>query len=181
MVGENLSPVNYTGSGVIVYHRNGYTYVLTAAHVGEPQAILEVEDESGNIYQVTEVIQHRTRDVALLKVKGIFGQAVSIWHGLRLNPSTRAWIVGYPVGIKIINDGRIIGYNDNFVLFSCGCAPGLSGGGLFIEHDGRWYLYGIVSRIPVVKIFQVPNGIWFMGMAEPYLYCQELLDYIIKR
>ena len=176
---NTFSVIDYTGSGVVICHRNGNTYILTAAHVGERDAFLEVKDNLGNIHKVIEVIQHRSRDVALLKVEGVFGKAIPVWHGSPLRPSSPAWIVGFPVGIKIINDGRIIGYsNDGFVMFSCGCAPGLSGGGLFVKHNDTWYLYGIVSRIPVVKIFQIPNGVWFMGMAESFRYCEELLKYI---
>jgi len=147
------------GTGVII-HEDGY--VLTAKHVvaGAGQIDLVYEDEQGRLtrYPAAVVASDDRRDLAVIKTGAGFGSAVALADMAGLQPGDAVYDVGYPYACgRLIARGHIMNLRVNIdipaerirvpnaAIVDMLIGPGDSGGGLFLEKDGR--LAGIVIGI----------------------------------
>jgi len=151
------------GTGVII-HESGY--ILTAGHVvkGAKIILFAVEDEQGRVTSLpaTVVAVDTGRDLAVLKVAGRFEKPVILADMESLQPGDAVYKIGYPyVCNKLVVRGHIMGLRVNIripaekvnvpnaTIVNLLIGPGDSGGGLFLEKDGR--LAGILIGIIELK------------------------------
>ena len=158
-VNENIinSTVGASGSGVTIKYRGKY-YILSAGHMLNSPEDKLVLVENDKVICDLEVIKYvftmsddemgtKGIDLLLLKPKNkYFTPKVYVeLADYELPTGSEIYIVGNPLGIEdVISDGRIIAYEDNYLLFIDHSYFGNSGGGIYTK-EGK--LLGINSFI----------------------------------
>ncbi len=168
------------GSGVIIAHRNGETWVLTNRHVVEaegagpdrtPRAAEDVvvHNDGSEAKAVRIMIAPEGIDLALVIVKGDIGPDARLANAT-LRRGTSVVAVGSPLGIE---DSAARGIVSNFVERTSGGGfrftaiqtdaainPGNSGGGLFLAGTGE--LLGITTFKLRISPFETAEGMAFV-------------------
>jgi S1-C subfamily serine protease len=151
------------GTGVVIYESG---YILTAGHVvkGAKNILFAIEDGQGQVTRLPAVVVavDPSRDLAVLKVARRFEKPVVLAGPESFLPGDAVYKIGYPyVCNKLVVRGHIMGLRTNIsipaekinvpnaTIVNLLIGPGDSGGGLFLEKDGR--LAGILIGIIELK------------------------------
>ncbi|MFH0872016.1 MAG: trypsin-like peptidase domain-containing protein, partial [bacterium] len=170
-----------TGSGFLV-DPNGY--LLTAAHVVEGAAFIEVRLKDKRILPATILSLDKDHDLALLKVEATNLPFLPIGNSNAMKVQDEAWAMGFPFGPALgeevtVTKGSLTAIRSHQArrLFQVDAAinPGNSGGPLV---DNRGQVIGVVHAKLGVRAGQefgitpIPEGI---GFAVPISFGLPLL------
>ncbi len=156
-----------TGSGVILWKKDGKSYILTNKHVVDEDEELIIKNK-GQTFRTNKVYYHPEElDLAILEVEGDVGPAAEL---VKATPSIgdSVIVVGAPMGFEdsltrgiisnIIDRGRY-----RVIQTDAAINPGNSGGGIYNE-DGE------LVAIPTYKIlidpFQTAEGMGFAILLD---------------
>lgn len=160
-----------TGSGVYL-ELNGEALVLTCAHMVEKNRVVRdgittyrplklKKEKNGTVeYEsLADVVQAGDSDegvdLALLHPRKTGRVKPARWYaGLKLELGEDCWYIGTPAGIharlerSILSQlDMVLGKHGGTFLGTNGCAWfGSSGGPVFVQREGHYYLCGIISR-----------------------------------
>lgn len=155
-----------SGSGVWVSPE----LVATAYHVvSDAIGPIWLQLEDGHAHEATVIKTDPEHDLALLRC---LHAAVAPHRFIELakadpNLFSRCMAVGHQLGLAaMVTDGRIQSYGPHEVMYSAPGIFGSSGGGVFIEEDGRWVLYCITQRIRVHQGSAVYHMLWGSGLTD---------------
>jgi S1-C subfamily serine protease len=184
-----MAPNSGTASGVIIEHGGTVSFILTNAHVAilSPTWWIEVRGK-GKVFRKYAADVHmidRVRDVAVLMSRiRIPRKAVEVLH-TKVKLLEKAWAVGCPDGMWPIPVGGTVAdvehtYEEKlpgmrFVLVTAPTWPGMSGGALFVEREGKYLYAGMPSRVRVQEGFP-PTLIPHLNMITPVDVIREALE-----
>ena len=127
------------GSGSVIAEKEGYTYILTNAHVaGRGKDNIKLFIKNDLRQTPAELVKcDKILDMAVLKVKGTLrGKSPMKGIGYAV-PGDKVYIVGNHLGREAFyGEGVMAGYDDAYSVFQLPIAPGNSGSGIFDE-DGN--------------------------------------------
>jgi len=143
----------WVGTGVVYTIKDGYTYILTNAHVaGKDEVDPQISVE--NIYDFidADILAYDIfYDLALLRVPNSLYEKQpikSIWYGFIQDS---VFVVGHHLGRRYVyGEGVIAGYTTESMIVQVPCDFGNSGSGIFDE-DGN--LVGLVYAINGINYF----------------------------
>lgn len=170
-----------TGSGVIVDARHGY--VLTANHVVEQAATVQITTKDKRKFSATVLGRDPPTDVAVLQIKDPSGlKAIALGDSNALQVGDFVIAVGNPFGLgQTVTSGLVSalgrtglvkqGYED-FIQTDAPINPGNSGGGLI---DLKGELVGINSAI-----ISPGGGNVGIGFAVPINIAQKVMEQIVR-
>lgn len=141
------------GSGVHI----GNGFILTAAHVVEDRAEMDVTDSKGHKQTGKVLWANKTYDVALIQVESAAGVAASKLNcAVRPSVGDEVAAVGNPINLQFIHTwGRVASRTEphepwaEAFLIDATIAPGMSGGPVF---DKAGNLVGLAVGIAVQPI-----------------------------
>ena len=145
------------GSGVALYSDSEMTVVLTAHHVieGREDDTAIVFEGSARPYVAAVLKADKEKDLALLIVGKGNQPVVSVMGRNKLERLETTYAAGYGSGLPLqLTQGYVIASSKTRVLTTATVTAGVSGGGLFIENNGRYKLAGIVIAM-AAKNFEV--------------------------
>lgn len=153
------------GSGVHI----GNGYVLTAAHVVEDKATMQVEDSTGRKQTGTVLWANKIYDVALIHIDDYIGvQTARLNCTPTLSVGAPVQAVGNPLDLTFIrawghvaSDVRARGPWKLSFIADMTLAPGMSGGPVYDEQGA---VVGLAVGIPVMSI-----GFGKSGVAMSYV------------
>lgn len=148
-----------SGSGVVIYQDKKHAYILTANHVTigslrfwARQAI----DDSIEYEELKVVYRDVENDMAILESPPVWKSAAQIISGdSDIKAYAKAFVYGFPTAVigptgGTLTEGRIsnihdidIDENKQSTVATANVCFGNSGGGLFIQKDGHFFLAGI--------------------------------------
>lgn len=170
-----------TGSGVIVDAQRGY--VLTANHVVEQAATVQITTKDKRKFSAIVLGRDPPTDVAVLQIKGPSGlKAIALGDSNTLQVGDFVIAVGNPFGLgQTVTSGLVSalgrtglvkqGYED-FIQTDAPINPGNSGGGLI---DLKGELVGINSAI-----VSPGGGNVGIGFAVPINIAQKVMEQIVR-
>jgi S1-C subfamily serine protease len=158
-----MAPNSGLASGVVIEHGKSVSFVLTNAHVAirSPMWWIQVRGK-GKAFRMYAADVHmidRARDVAVLMSRvRIPRKAAQVLPG-KVKLLEKAWAVGCPDGMWPIPVGGNVAdvehtYEEKlpgmrFILVTAPTWPGMSGGALFVEREGKYLYAGMPSRVRV--------------------------------
>lgn len=166
-----------SGTGMIIYSRDGYTFILTAQHViqhgDNPLVITQYNDRS---YPATVLEEDEKKDLAILKMDSYdnFGRPVKF---LRKNEKVLVYEAIYSVGHSlgkeaIVTSGEISSLDrtwhdeEKHITISSPVYRGSSGGPTYIARQEWWeesptyYVIGIVSKGDSYRGMMIPHIVY---------------------
>lgn len=158
------------GSGVIIGHKDGNTFLLTAAHVAMAGSTITLTAPDLNLNDYPAILvrggDDTIGDFSTLVCFGLIGRPTIV-----ADENTYAWfgrytiVAGFPLAWPMvrINDGYSSGIRDGFLHYSAPSIYGNSGGGVFILVRGEPVLVGLCSKIGLAR----GSAVVQMGMAYP--------------
>jgi len=162
--------VEWIGTGVIVKIKNGYTYILTNAHVVGNDMInvsVFVKDEYKKLE--AEVIKcHQRLDMSLIKIKGKLGNKQVIKGFSIAKPQDKLYLVGHYLGNPYTyGEGVFAGYNGIYDIIQVPCLWGNSGSGVFNKNE---QLVALIFAIPcetviIFPVFDVSHALAVDGLS----------------
>lgn len=178
--------VTNTGTAVIFYQDDSYTFLLTNAHVvkiqaGYSQNKLSITDYYGQIYDATvyQGTYQESYDLAILIVEKLDSKPVTIYDGQATNINDEVVAIGYYPTANVtyghITSLDRIDYlvHMNVIGHTASIQPGASGGPLFNKNlELIGINYSSVSSsgqfiraysIPSVKIIEYLNDYFYIG------------------
>ena len=157
-----------SGSGVVVYSGNGYSLILTAQHVisdskdGEVYAALYPQEEE---HPAKVVKTSNDYDLAIVRIEHEHDHVAKRMSG-ELSVFTPVWKIGSGLGQDPFpTEGMISAYDEFTMTVTSPIIFGDSGGGIFIEIDGEYYLVGTVTSVAVARLGPFPNVVPHMANA----------------
>lgn len=156
IISENLNIIKWLGTGVIIKIKNGYTYILTNAHIAGKKltnVTLFVENDDKN-YEAEVVQCHKILDIAVIKFKGKL-KGKQVIKGIAVaKPQDKVYCVGHHLGVPYIyGEGVFAGYVGFYDKIQIPCMWGNSGSGIF---DKEGNLVALVFGINYQTIFDSP-------------------------
>ena len=166
-----------SGTGMIIYSRGGYTFILTAQHVvaygDNPLVITQYSNRS---YPTTILEKDEKNDLAILKMNSYdtFGRPVKF---LRKNEKVLVYETIYSVGHTlgkeaIVTSGEISSLSrawrngEKYLTISSPVYVGSSGGPTYIARQGWWeesptyYVIGVVSKGDGYRGIMIPHIVY---------------------
>ena len=144
--GENDSHSMGSGNYLKVY---GKRFILTALHVVEDMPIVYVTDRSGFSYAAEVKYVDKLRDIAILTVerKIKYAKAIEYNPARDLEIGKEVFYCGHPNGQWFTSyEGRINGFNKQFITLDSFGWPGASGSVIF---DKQGNVIGVASAVPI--------------------------------
>ena len=148
----------WAGTGVVYTIKDGYTYILTNAHVAgddRKDVTLYVEDSDG-FKEASLVKFYSGADLAIIKIVGTLdGKSQISTVRMTIPIQENVYVVGHHLGRKYVyGEGVMAGREEygNCLIIQVPCAFGNSGSGVF-DDDGN--LVGLVFAISRVGMFGV--------------------------
>jgi hypothetical protein len=148
-----------TGSGIVVSSDEEYgtSLVLTAQHVVEgtkPGQIMVKFYPDKEEYPAAIVRMSDMHDMALLRVNHYHPYVTRNIFLTELNIFTPVVSIGAGMGRKPFPKlGIVESYSNSHMHVSAPIIFGDSGGGVFTEIDGEWYLVGMMVAVPMLNPF----------------------------
>ena len=149
-----------SGSGVVIEHRDGFSYILTARHVVEMSpSFINIHTDSlhelhpGLVVAMGEgcAQDNWACDWAVVRVAGLVGAPV----GRCETPEQfeKVYMGGYPLGITTatITRGDLMSDVGGVLRVTSNGVFGSSGGGIFVVRGGEPRLIGVAIRIYMVN------------------------------
>lgn len=161
---ETASPPDVALSTVLISNDEGHGsgvhigggYIITAQHVVEDRAEMEVEDSKGKKQKGTIYWTNKTYDLALVHVgeySGLGTSQLSCKPTLSIGESVK--IIGNPFSMRFVRMwGRIAGIRQgradwtDTIIINLTAAPGMSGGPMF---DKKGNVAGIVVGVVMLR------------------------------
>lgn len=171
--GEN----NTIGSGSAVLITDDY--FLTSAHLQGTQGrlLLTINTRAGP-KQAVIVKRDPEKDLMLLKAEAKCPCAT-------LSPIAPAVddpvvVIGYPLGgfvkVQYATQGHVQGFSEGKMFTSAPTAPGGSGGGAFVNNNGRWLLAGTTMAIASTNGPFGGNQVQWISMFVPIDEIKKFLE-----
>lgn len=175
-----------SGTGMIIYSRNGYTFILTAQHVvkhgNNPLAVTQYSDRR---YPTTLLEEDEKNDLAILKIDSYdnFGSPVKfLGKNEKVLVYETIYSVGHTLGKEaIVTSGEISSLSrtwrngQKYIIVNSPVYGGSSGGPTYVVRQKWWekfptyYVIGIVSK-----------GDSYHGLIIPYIVYIEDYKTIAK-
>ena len=154
---KQLRTMGWKGTGVVINYKEGYTYILTNAHVaggGKADAMIYVDNDGKR--KLTEVYAvHSILDMAVLKVEGKIKYKVPVKGFSVAYPQDKVYMVGHHLGRPYIyGEGVFAGYDEIYDLIQIPSIYGNSGSGV-IDKDGN--LVALIFAGSMINFFQIDN------------------------
>jgi len=167
--GYYCTEMGWLGTGVIIAVKNGYTYILTNAHVagrGMKDPVLTVEDRYRE--KPAELVNmHGTLDMAVIRVKGILHDKQAIKELNVGKVQDNVYLCGHNLGRKYLyGEGVIAGYQDANLVVQIPTLFGNSGSGVF---NTKGELVGLIFScsgtvlMGIFPVIDVAHGIAIDG------------------
>lgn len=180
-----------SGSGVLVFSEDGYTYVFTAYHVVR-DAIMLVATIEQEEYSVKIIEYDKTIDVALLKIdsyKDFKLQARLLPKKYETFVYDTVYTVGYTLGGDAVGTmGNIssLSRSDNMggkrFTVTSQAFLGNSGGPTYIEKDKKVYILGLVIGIDDYKYQGIPYMVYICDYKSIHAWLEKTnLQFITDR
>lgn len=169
------------GTGIIISNKG---YILTNQHVvGDINKICYITAENGETYDGKIVWANKDIDLAIIKVKTIFNNKISIGNSNYINVGERVYAIGNPIGyefqrtvtagiisavnrtVKIKNEDESYSYMSNLIQTDATINPGNSGGPLIDEN-------GNIIGINTIKITSAEG----IGFAIPINIIKPIIE-----
>ena len=132
------------GSGVIMSESDGYTYIMTCAHVISGGSTFKVTTNDDKEYEATMVGVDSQTDIGVLKIKATGLKVAEFANSEKISVGEQCVAIGCPGGSKFMNSvatgivsaldrpvSSSIGYNNECIQTDTAINPGNSGGALF--------------------------------------------------
>lgn len=153
---------------------------LTAAHCTTSLELF-IEDKYGEIHPANLVKSYPLHDLAILSANIPGPWAVLLPVKPKLGEPVV--VVGFPLGIgpfvvEGLWNGEVLWPSDDpnpRNVVSAPIAPGNSGGGVFVYHQGRWKLCAVAQAIPNIGGF-APLPVFHIGLVSDYSVLKEIMD-----
>lgn len=185
---ENIG-VN-SGTGMIIYSRDGYTFILTAQHVvAYGDNPLVVTQYSNRSYPVTILEEDKKNDLAILKIDSYdnFGHPVKfLGKNEKVLVYETIYSVGHMLGKEVVaTSGEIASLSrawqngQKYITVSSPVFGGSSGGPTYIARQKWWkefptyYVIGVVSKGDSYHGFMVPHIVYIEDYKTIAKFLQE--------
>lgn len=162
--------VQWMGTGVIVKIKDGYTYILTNAHVTGNElenVVLFVENEQQKV-EAELVERHTKLDIAVIKVKGRLKDKTVIKGVAQAKPQDKIYLVGHHLGTTYIyGEGVFAGYVSVYDKLQVPCMRGNSGSGVFDKNGKLIAIVFAISgqQIGFFPVYDVAHAIAIDGLS----------------
>lgn len=139
------------GSGTVIQNGKDVSYILTCDHVVKGEKSITVMREHLPDLEAKIVLESSKLDLALLEVPGSLPTAEMITD--EVMEGEGEVIAGAPFEIGVLLTQGFVGpkQDDGSILGTAAAWPGVSGGGVYVDHGG-WRLAGVAQAI-----MQVPT------------------------
>ena len=163
-----------SGSGIIIYSGNGYSLILTAKHLLRKNTKLRVTVYPDEVtYPATLVKVSKAYDLALLSIDAEHDHVAEMTTYLELPVYYKVWKVGCGSGLEPHPDeGMVTAFEDEYMMSSAPITFGDSGGGIFVNEEGHYKLFGTIVMVGVGSGHPTPHH----GYSHTILAIAEFLS-----